>query len=242
MRLTVEKVRGAAASYELSPRDWKCSSIPEGGREKKSKNTTEAAPKNWTVPREKFPSVAPIDSPLARDDRARGSGLLRGHARDLDEVLGRGQPRLHGGARGRIRGIHPGVPHGVHVVEVSHVGEPDGGGEELGFARAGRGQEIVDLFQDLLGLTLDVGGGVAGDLPGQVDGVTVHDGGAQALARLKALDAHVALLLWTVPLTLPSPQRGEGFRDTSFETLSPIGGEGRVRGQGVKTSTAWRSC
>jgi len=65
MRLTVQKVRGMAASYELSPRDWKSPSIPEGGRAKKSKNGTEAAPKNWTVPREKFPSVAPIDSPLA---------------------------------------------------------------------------------------------------------------------------------------------------------------------------------
>src|SRR6266851_1965524 len=213
MRLTVQKVRGAAASYELSPRDWKCSSIPEGGREKKSKNGTEAAPKNWTVPREKFPSVAPIYSPLARDNRARGRRLLRGHARDLDEVLGRGQTRLHGGARGRIRGIHPGVPHRVHVVEVAHVGEPDGGGEELGLARARPGEEIVDLLQDLLGLALDVRGGIAGDLARQVDGVAMHDGGAQALARLDALDAH-GVLLWTVPLTLPSPPMGEGFKET----------------------------
>jgi len=37
MRLTVQKVRGAAASYELSPRDWKSPSIPEGGRKKKIK-------------------------------------------------------------------------------------------------------------------------------------------------------------------------------------------------------------
>ncbi len=36
MRLTVQKVRGAAASYELSPRDWKSPFIPEGAREKKS--------------------------------------------------------------------------------------------------------------------------------------------------------------------------------------------------------------
>src|SRR6266446_2156210 len=194
MRLTVQKVRGAAASYEVSPRDWKSPSIPEGAREKNRENTTEAAPKNWTVPREKFPPVTPMDSPLARDDRASGRRLLRGHARDLDEVLGCGQTRLHGGARGRIRGIHPGVPHGVHILEVAHVGEPDGGGEELGLARARGGEEIVDLLQDLLGLALDVGGGIAGDLARQVDGVAMHDGGAQALARLKALDGHGVLL------------------------------------------------
>ena len=36
MRLTVQKVRGMAASYELSPRDWKSPSIREGGRAKRS--------------------------------------------------------------------------------------------------------------------------------------------------------------------------------------------------------------
>src|SRR2546425_459549 len=101
MRLTVQKVRAKTASYELSPRDWKSSSIPEGGREKKSEK------------------------------------------------------------------------HGARP-----------------------GEEIVDLLQDLLGLALDVGGGIAGDLARQVDGVAMHDGGAQALARLDALDAHGVLLLW----------------------------------------------
>jgi len=113
-----------------------------------------------------------------------------------------------GGFAGSIQ-----ASHGVHVVEVAHVGEPDGGGEELGLARARRGEEIVDLLQDLLGLTLDVGGGIAGDLARQVDGVAMHDGGAQALARLNALDAH-GILLCLEPLTLPSPQRGEGFKRT----------------------------
>jgi hypothetical protein len=41
MRLTVQKVRGAATSYELSPRDWKSPSIPEGAREKKTKKHDE---------------------------------------------------------------------------------------------------------------------------------------------------------------------------------------------------------
>jgi hypothetical protein len=35
MRLTVQKVRGVPASYELSPRDWKSPSISEAGREEK---------------------------------------------------------------------------------------------------------------------------------------------------------------------------------------------------------------
>ena len=36
MRLTVQKVRRMAASYALSPRDWKSPSIREGGRAKRS--------------------------------------------------------------------------------------------------------------------------------------------------------------------------------------------------------------
>jgi hypothetical protein len=41
MRLTVQKVRGPTASYELSPRDWKRPSIAEAGREKKSERHEE---------------------------------------------------------------------------------------------------------------------------------------------------------------------------------------------------------
>src|SRR5437879_3660403 len=228
MRLTVQKVRAETASYELSPRDWKSSSIPEGGREKKSEKHGGRSAQKLDCFEGKIP-LGDADRFVARgDSHASGGCLLRGHARDLDEVLGRGQPRLHGGARGRIRGIHPGVPHGVHVLEVAHVGEPDGGGEELGLARARGGEEIVDLLQDLLGLALDVGGGIAGDLACQVDGVAMHDGGAQALARLKALDGHGVLLLWTVPLTLPSPQRGEGSTEGASSKPSPPSGERAV--------------
>src|SRR5882672_6813080 len=194
MRVTVQNVRAETASYELSPRDWKSPSIPQGGREENSEKHGGRSAQKLDYFEGKIP-LGDADRSVARGDSlASGGRLLRGHARDLDEVLGGGQARLHGGARGRIRGIHPGVPHGVHVVEVAHVGEPDGGGEELGLARAGRGEEIVDLPQDLLGLALDVSGGIAGDLARQVDGVAMHDGGAQALARLNALDAHGVLL------------------------------------------------
>src|SRR6266581_4294242 len=69
-----------------------------------------------------------------------------------------------------------------------------GGGEELGLVAARRGEEIVELLEDLLGLTLGVRGGVGGDLAGDVDGVAVDDGGAQTLAGLYPLDGHQDLL------------------------------------------------
>src|SRR3972149_4335731 len=67
---------------------------------------------------------------------------------DLDQVLGRREARLDGRAR-------------------RHVGEIDGGGEELRFVAADRRERLVDLLQNLLGLALRVGRGIAGDHAGQ---------------------------------------------------------------------------
>src|SRR5439155_221250 len=56
------------------------------------------------------------------DDGFSHDGLLAFQSRldgrdghDLDQVLGRRQPRLHGRPRRGVRGIDPGVPGGVHV-------------------------------------------------------------------------------------------------------------------------------
>src|SRR5215470_5184692 len=75
---------------------------------------------------------------------------------DLDEVLGRSQPRLDRRARGSVGGIDPGIPGGVHVVVDAHVGHVHGGREDLRLVTADGGQGLVDLLQDLLGLALGV--------------------------------------------------------------------------------------
>src|SRR5213593_976129 len=55
--------------------------------------------------------------------------LLNGRdGHDLDEVFGRGQPRLDGRARRRVGGIDPGVPCGVHVGVDPHIGDVHRGG------------------------------------------------------------------------------------------------------------------
>ncbi len=59
---------------------------------------------------------------------------------------------------------------------------------------AHRGQVLVDLLQDLLGLALGVRGGIARDDARQVHRVAVDDRLAQPGADAVTLDAHRALL------------------------------------------------
>src|SRR5215831_12567838 len=168
--------------------------------------TTTSAPRSsrrifgatWRARRSSTWSIAPRAISGSVDDASRRPRadvrLLRGDARDLHEVARGSQARLHGGAGGRIGGIHPRVPHAVHVVVVAHVGEPDSGGEELGLAAPRGGEQLVELLEDLLGLALHVRVGIAGDLARDVDGVAADDGCAQTLARLDPLDGHQSLL------------------------------------------------
>src|SRR5207249_5677725 len=60
----------------------------------------------------------------------------------------------------------------------------------LGLAAAGGPQQIVDLLEDCLRLALDRRGAVARHLPGQIDGVAVHDRPAHAGPRVVTVDAH----------------------------------------------------
>ena len=51
------------------------------------------------------------------------------------------------------------------------------------FAGAGFAQVMVDAFEDLPGLALDVLAGVGGGQAGEIDPVAVHDGAAHARPR-----------------------------------------------------------
>src|SRR5262245_31143010 len=99
-------------------------------------------------------------APASRDRKVRTASIDGRSGHDLDEVLGRSQPRLDGRARGSVGGIDPGVPGRVHVVVDAHVGHVHGGREDLRLVAADGGQGLVDLLQDLLGLALGVRRGV----------------------------------------------------------------------------------
>src|SRR5438034_6898878 len=113
---------------------------------------------------------------------------------DLDEVLWRGQPRLDGRARRCVGGIDPGVPRGVHVGVDPHVGDVHRGGEDLRLVAADRRQRLVDLLEDLLGLTLAVGRRVGRHHAGQVHRVAVDDRLTQPRSHAVTLDAHRLIL------------------------------------------------
>src|SRR5437867_3281235 len=116
---------------------------------------------------------------------------------DLDEVLGRSQPRLDGCPRGRVGGIDPGVPGGVHVVVNAHVGHVHGGREDLRLVTADGGQGLVDLLEDLLRLALGVRRRVGRHHAGEVHGVAVNDRLAQSRSDAVPLDRHRLILSWS---------------------------------------------
>src|SRR5215471_9531613 len=123
--------------------------------------------------------------------------LYSGGGHDLDEVLGRSQPRLDGRPRRRIGGIDPGVPGGVHVVVDAHVGHVHGCREDLRLVAADGGQGLVDLLEDLLSLALGVRRGVTRHHAGEVHGVAVNDRLAQSRSDAVPLDRHRLILSWS---------------------------------------------
>src|SRR3989442_5636543 len=109
MRLTVQKVRAETASYELSPRDWKSSSIPEGGREKKSEKHGGRSAQKLDCFEGKIP-LGDADRFVARGvSHPSGGCPLRRPAPDIDQVLWRRQPPPPRRAPRRNRGGHPRV-------------------------------------------------------------------------------------------------------------------------------------
>jgi hypothetical protein len=127
-----------------------------------------------------------------RGDRNRGDDL------DLDPVLRRGELRFDGGARGRLAGHHPLLPHRVHRGEIGHVRQVDRRRQDLRLVAAGFEQQIVDLREDLLRLSGDVRLGVVGDLSCEIRGArrVMDDEVGETLADVLALDGHDAILLW----------------------------------------------
>src|SRR6266436_5005153 len=113
---------------------------------------------------------------------------------DLDQVLGRRQPRLHGRSRRGVGGIDPGVPGGVHVAVHPHVGHVHGGGEDLRLVAADRRQRLVDLLENLLGLALRVRGRVGRHHAGQIHRVAVDDCLGEPRPAAVTLDAHALFL------------------------------------------------
>ena len=88
-----------------------------------------------------------------------------------------------------MAGRDPFVPDLVHLGEAADIGEPDIGGEERDLS-VPAGQKRVDLGEHLPGLLADRGPRIVGDLPGEIDGVAVHDGLAHARAGSEPLDRH----------------------------------------------------
>src|SRR5215212_10174490 len=121
-------------------------------------------------------------------------GLLGRLYHDLDLERRIGELGLDGGARRRRAGGDPGIPHFVHLAPGADVGQPDVGRQDLRLVRAGVLQELVDLVEDLLGLALDVGLGVVGGEPGEIDRVAMDHRARHAGAGVDALDAHCSLL------------------------------------------------
>jgi hypothetical protein len=64
---------------------------------------------------------------------------------------------------------YPGIPHGIHRLEVRHVGEPDGGLQQLLTGRTGFLEQGIDPRESIAGLVGDIVARFA-DLPGQLHG------------------------------------------------------------------------
>ena len=108
-----------------------------------------------------------------------------------------GELGLDGGARGRVALSDPGVPHGVHLGESLDVGQPDGGGQNLGLVGSRLGERAIDDFQNFLGLFADAfSGGFIGHGAGQIHGVAVNDSLRHAGTDADAMYAHSFDLLW----------------------------------------------
>src|SRR5690606_5253644 len=141
------------------------------------------------------------------------SSLARGRDHDLDRVVRVRELALDAGARRRVAGRDPGVPHLVHFIEGRDVGEPDVGGEQLRFVGARLGEQLVDGRQDVPGLLGDRGAArILRDLTGGEHHVAVDHALAHPRPDLEALNAHD----WFLPSLA---QR----KTTSEEGLCPSG-------------------
>src|SRR6185312_12081921 len=85
------------------------------------------------------------------------------------------------GARRRVAGRHPGIPHRVHFGEGRDIGKPDRRRQYFRALASRRSEKLVDLVEDILGLRSDrLAGRAQGYLAGGVDQIAMDDGLAHA--------------------------------------------------------------
>src|SRR3546814_21109763 len=80
---------------------------------------------------------SPPGSRGSRSDKGPRSARLRGDDDDLYPIVRGSQLRFSGGARGCGAVGDPGVPDGVHLGEIRHIGEPDRPASQVVFVPSG---------------------------------------------------------------------------------------------------------
>src|SRR5690606_20921131 len=90
--------------------------------------------------------------------------------------------------RGRLARRHPGIPHGVELLEIIHGLEPDLRAQNARLARARLLEQRIDLVQHLPGLFLDARGTVVRDLPRQIDDPVMDQSPAAPRALINTCD------------------------------------------------------
>src|SRR5262245_44479901 len=130
----------------------------------------------------------------ARSEFEGKASLPGGDDGDLHEQARIGELGFDAGAAWQVLAARPGVPGLVHGVAQANVGNPDGGGYDLGLVGAAQLEETIDLLEHLLRLPLHVLRGIAGrDAGGEHEAVGLDDFGVD-LRRLVPLDGHGAFL------------------------------------------------
>ncbi len=105
-----------------------------------------------------------------------GSSLSSGGDDDLDLHVGAAQGTRTAGAHRRAVLVDPGVPHGVHLGKVAHVGNHHVRGQDLRLVASRQRQAFVDALQHLLRLYGDRSAGIEWPIRRcrEVDRAVVH--------------------------------------------------------------------
>jgi hypothetical protein len=109
---------------------------------------------------------------------------------DFDQGVGRAKGCAHAGTRWRIGWVDPVLPDFIHFRLGRHVCQINRGCQQLRLARAGRGEILVDLRQDLPRLFLYVRRAVVGGEAADVDYAVVLDDPTHDRTRSGTFDIH----------------------------------------------------
>ncbi|MNQ51636.1 hypothetical protein D3C85_656240 [compost metagenome] len=111
---------------------------------------------------------------------------------DFNQACRIGQFRFHRGARRRVAGGDPVVPHFIHAGEILHVGDVDLARQDASLVAARFHQQTVDVAQHFARLADDALRGVFRDLASQVDGVVVYRYFGEAFAYVQSCNFHAS--------------------------------------------------